>query len=175
MELYEGILTRRSVRTYEARPISPALLEKIARAGMCSPSARNNRPWEFIAVTDRTVLSRLAKIRPFWSMLDHAGAAIVVVNDNRTYTSPTKAFSVQDCAAATENILLAAHGEGLGAVWLGLYPLEEEQEQIRKLLGIPAELIPFSIVSLGYPAGKTKSKDCFEKGKLHWNSYRGEL
>lgn len=175
MEVYEAILTRRSVRTYDTRPVSPEIIKKIAGAGMCSPSARNNRPWEFIAITDRSILSRLSKVRPFWAMLNGAGAAIVVVNDNRTYTSPTTAFSVQDCAAATENILLAAHGEGLGAVWLGLYPLKEEQDMVRDILEIPANIIPFSIISLGYPAVRVKGKDCFEEEKLHWNSYRGLL
>lgn len=171
METYSAILTRRSVRKYTSEPVPPALLKRIITAAMYSPSARNNRPWEFIAVTERPLLRSLSDVRPYWSMLAGAGAAVVVLNNSASYSSPTVAFSVQDCAAATENLLLAAHDAGLGAVWLGLYPLVAEQEAVRRLLGIPAAVAPFAVVSLGYPASVPRQADRFEEEKLHWNQY----
>lgn len=171
MEVLHAILTRRSIRAYDGTPIPRDTLEKIVTAGMYSPSARNNRPWEFIVITDRALLQALSSIRPYWKMLSIASAAIAVLMDDTRYTSPTVAFSVQDCAAATENVLLAAHALGLGAVWLGLHPMEAEQTAVRNLLGIPEHIDPFSLISLGYPAAEAKQPNRFEPHKLHWNQY----
>lgn len=171
MDAYEAAVTRRSVRTYTDAPIPPRLLERLVRAAMYAPSARNGRPWEFVVVTGRTMLDRLSEVRPYWTVLERAAAAVVVILNEEGYPSPTREFSVQDCAAATENLLLAAHGEGLGAVWLGLHPLRQEQRAVQELLGIPRTRKPFSVVSLGYPALPLPRVERFEAEKLHWETY----
>ena len=171
MDTYDAILSRRSVRTYSQKPVEPELLVQIVRAAMYAPSARNNRPWEFIIVTDRELLDALSSIRPYWGMLKSAPAAIIVLRNVIRYTSPTVAFSVQDCAAATENLLLAAQNTGLGCVWLGLHPLEEAQSKVREILENPDEISPFAVVSVGYPTMPSIPQDRFEPLKLHWQRY----
>lgn len=172
MDFWEAIRGRRSIRQYRSEPIAPELLEKIVSAGLYAPSARNNQPWEFLVVTERQTLTELSAVRPYWHMLASAAACIVVLNTSaRSYSSPCTAFSVQDCAAATENILLTAHSVGVGGVWLGLYPLEEERQTVRKLLQIPQPVEPFSIVSLGYPAYKPAQEKKKPTEKIHWERY----
>lgn len=171
MEALEAIYTRRSVRRYTGEAIDRELLEKVVRAGLYAPSARNNQPWEFLIVTDREKLAALSRIRPYWSMLSGAAACVIVLNCRAGYTSPTIAFSEQDCSAAAENILLAAHGAGLGGVWLGLHPLEEEQQKVRQMFAIAEDIDPFAVLSLGRPAAAVTAEKKIGEGKLHWETY----
>ena len=172
MDFWEAVQGRRSIRQYRSEPITSEFLEKIVSAGLYAPSARNNQPWEFLIVTERQKLAELSTVRPYWHMLASAEACVVVLNTSaRSYSSPCTAFSVQDCAAATENILLAAHSLGVGGVWLGLYPLEKERQAVRNLLQIPQPIEPFSIVSLGYPARNPAQEKKIPTGKIHWEHY----
>ena len=120
MEAYEAILTRRSVRAYTDQPVSEELIHKLLVAAMSAPSAGNGQPWHFGVITERTVLNSLAELLPFGKMLQQAPLAIVVCGE--TKGQPFDGYWVQDCSAATENLLLAAHTLGLGGVWLGVYP-----------------------------------------------------
>ena len=171
MDTYAALLTRRSVRTYAHKPVEAETLIQVVGAAMHAPSARDNRPWEFIVITDRQLLDTLSLVRPYWIMLKNAPAAIVVLRNVVHYTSPTVAFSVQDCAAATENLLLAARDAGLGGVWLGLHPLEAEQTKVREILNIPDNISPFAVVALGYPAVQYVQQNRFDPSKLHWQHY----
>jgi nitroreductase len=124
--------------------------------GMAAPSASNKQPWHFVLIRDRNVLDEIPKFHRYAQMLHQADFAIVVCGD---LSLQEEGFLVQDCSAATQNILLAAHSLGLGAVWLGVYPSGYRMGDVRALLGLPENVIPVSIVSAGYPA-ETKEPAC---------------
>lgn len=166
MDAFEAILTRRSIRKYESLPIEPAKVDMMLRSAMAAPSAGNQQPWRFIVVRDTEVLAQLAETSPYAKMLPGAAAAIVVCADTGDLRHAGN--WQQDCAAATENILLAAHGLGLGAVWLGFTPIEERMSAAAKVLGITDEhVVVFSIVSLGYPAETRERSERYREDFVH--------
>ncbi|MDD3625989.1 MAG: nitroreductase family protein [bacterium] len=161
-------LKRRSVREYKSEDIEKEVLENIIRVGMNAPSAGNQQPWEFIIITKREILNEIPEIHPYSQMLKQAPAAILVCgNPECKYPD----YWVQDCAAATENILLAIHAEGLGGVWLGVYPLEERVKGLQKLLNIPENIVPFSLLSVGVPKQESEFIDRFEKKRIHYERW----
>jgi len=139
------------------------------RAAMNAPSAGNEQPWEFVVITDRDKLSKVPEFHPYSKMLLGATTAILVVADPAKvkYEEELRQLWIQDCSAATQNILLAAHSLGLGAVWLAVYPDPPRLKGMRELFGIPNELVPFSIVSLGYPVELKQVTDRFDKTRIH--------
>lgn len=159
--ILQNIMTRTSVRAYQSDPVSEETLQTIVRAGMAAPTARNLQPWKFIAITQPEKLAKLADKLPNARMLKNAPAAIVVCGDLKKafQTKPEVEFWVQDCSAATENILLAAHGLGLGAVWTGVYPNLDKVAAVRDELGLDASLVPLCVVVLGSPAESPEIKD----------------
>lgn len=165
------IHSRKSVRKYLDKPVSKEQLETLLRAGMAAPTAMNRQPWEFVVVTERAVLDTLALSRGprGKSPLSGASAAIVVCGD----TSRTiGAAWIQDCSAASENILLAAEAIGLGAVWTGVYiDRPEPVDNVRRVLGLPPQIVPLNIIVIGYPTGEEKPKDKWNPGKIHWNGW----
>jgi nitroreductase len=150
MEAYEAILTRRSIRTYIDQPVSEELIHELLVAAMSAPSAGNGQPWQFIVITERGILDALAELLPFGKMLKQAPLAIAVCSDAKGSTR--EGYWVQDCSAATENLLLAAHALGLGGVWLGVYPREDRVAGVRTILGMPDAVTPLCVLSIGYPA-----------------------
>lgn len=168
MELYEGLISRRSIRNYTGGKISDDSIEAIIKAGMYAPSARNCRPWHFIVIDDREILKKIMSVHPYSSMLSQASHAIVVCGDKKAENGP--GYYRLDCSAATQNILLAAHSMNLGAVWLGVEPREERINAISNILGLPSSVIPLSIVSIGIPSKKHPNlPDRFEKNKIRRN------
>jgi nitroreductase len=165
MDAMEAILTRRSVRSYTSAPIPETLLTQLLRAAMNAPSAGNEQPWHFVVIRDRAVLEAITGFHPYATMLRGAAATILVCGDLQL--EKFKGFWVQDCSAATENILIAARALGLGAVWLGLHPLEERVTQMRMLLGIPDHVVPLSLVSLGYPKDEPRPADRYQASRVH--------
>ena len=164
------IFKRRSIRRYTNQEISEAMTEKIIRAGMAAPSAHNEQPWQFIVLKDKSLLSDITKFHPYSKMLTEANCAIVVCSD--LSNEKIKKFWVQDCSAATQNMLLMATELGLGSVWLGVYPNDDIVTQMKELLNLPEHIIPFSIVSLGYPAETKEPIDRFDKTKVHMNKWQ---
>ena len=163
----ETILTRCSVRHFTGKSVSEDNLEKILRAGMSAPSAVNTQPWAFIVVTKRNLLDLLCDSLPYAKMLDKAGAAVVVCgvpDKDKDYASK---FWTMDCCAATENILLAVHSLGLGAVWTAVYPDEKKINAVREILKIPREIVPLNVIPVGVPVGDEKVKDKFKKENIH--------
>lgn len=161
------ILTRHSVRHFTGEPVSKDDLEKILKAGMSAPSAVNVQPWAFIVVTERKLLDSLWESLPYAKMLDKAGAAIVVCGvPSKDKRSPSN-FWIMDCSAASENILLAAHCLGLGAVWTAVFPDEEKISAVREILKIPEEIIPLNVIPIGVPVGDEEPKDKFKKENIH--------
>lgn len=161
----DAIFRRRSIRAYTARPIDDDALERLLRAAMAAPSAGNEQPWHFVVVTDRPTLDDLSRVSPYAGMLAGAAAAIVVCADPRAVKH--EGFWPQDCAAATENILLEATELGLGSVWVGIHPRAEREEAVRRVLWVPASIVPFSIVALGYPAEERQPVDRYDPARVH--------
>ncbi|MBC2722400.1 MAG: nitroreductase family protein [Desulfosporosinus sp.] len=165
----QTIMTRRSVRKYFDQPIGEDQVQWMLRAAMNAPSAGNEQPWEFVVITDKDNLSKVPEFHPYSKMLLGATVAILVVADPTKvkYEEELQQLWIQDCSAATQNILLAAHSLGLGAVWLAVYPDPPRLNGMRKLFGIPEELVPFSIVSLGYPVELKQATDRFDNTRIH--------
>jgi nitroreductase len=157
------IFARRSVRQFTGEPVGPADVRALLEAGMAAPSARNLRPWHFVAVTERRRLDELAAIHPYGKMLGQAGAAIIVGGDRDE--SPD--YWLHDTAAATENILIAAPMLGLGAVWLGMWPRAEREEPVRRLLGIPERIAMASLIAVGAPAERPEPRTQFDPQRVH--------
>jgi len=168
----ETIATRASVRSYTSQAVEPEKIEKLLRAGMAAPSAVNKQPWHFVAVTDRAILDALAQANPHAKMLESAPLAIVVCgNMDKTLEGSAADFWIQDCSAATENILLAAHAMGLGAVWTGLYPGIERCFAVSEVIGTPEYIVPLSMIVIGYPDGETQPKDKWNPENVSYNHY----
>jgi nitroreductase len=172
-DIIDSILARKSVRQFTKQPVSEEQLETLVRAGMAAPSAVNRQPWMFFAVNDRSLLDDLGNRLPYAKMLLQAHAAIVVCgNLEKALNEWQQEFWVQDCCAATQNILLAAEAIGLGSVWTAVYPAEDRVEIVRKALEMPSHLIPLNVLPLGYPEGIQKVKDKWKPENLVWNRWR---
>jgi nitroreductase len=160
-----GILGRRSVRRFERRPVEDALIGSLLEAAMAAPSAGDQRPWHFVVVTSADTLAALSRSHPYARPLAGAPLAVVVCGDETVAKWPR--FWPQDCAAATENLLLAAHELGLGAVWIGVYPLEERVAAVRVELGVPEGVVPFAMVALGHPATQKMPAERYDAARIH--------
>ena len=169
MELWDAILTRRSIRRYTNQSIPDDLIEKLLIAGMHAPSARNKQPWHFIVVRKRELLDKISVIHPYAYMLKEAPLGIIICGDKKLEI--TEEYIVQDCSAATQNILLAAHSFGLGAVWLGIYPREPRIKALRELFSLPENIIPISMVSVGSPAEKKNYENRFKPDRVHFDAW----
>ncbi len=167
MEAIEAILTRRSIRRYTSKKVSAKVVEELLKAGMSAPSANNSQPWHFVVIDERQILDRVPEFHAYSSMLYFAPLAIAVCGDSKV--SPS--YWVQDCSAATQNILLAAHASGLGAVWLGIYPINERVRELQKLLNLPEQIVPLSLISLGYPAANKPPENRFNADRVHPNRW----
>lgn len=160
------IFSRRSIRQYTAEPVSETDLQSLLEAGMAAPSASNRKPWHFVVVTDREVLTALAAAHPFGKMLAQAAVAIAVCGD-----PALSDWWTQDCAAATENILIAAAGLGLGGVWLGCHGRPEREQAIREVLGIPTEIGILSLLAIGHPAEQKQARTQYDPDRVHANRW----
>lgn len=160
-----AIFNRRSIRKYTKQEISEEIIEKILRAAMAAPSAGNEQPWHFVVIKDKDILYSIPKFHPYSHMLREADCAIVVCCDLVLETN--KGFWVQDCSAATENILIEATELGIGSVWLGVYPDKDRVKPVQALLGLPETVIPLCIVALGYPTDSKAPVDRFNAARVH--------
>jgi nitroreductase len=170
MDAMQALYSRRSIRKYTSESISEQAIKELLEAAMSAPSAGNQQPWHFVVIHDRKLLDQIPSLHPHSLMCREAQTAILVCGD------PTLekhvGYWVQDCAAATENLLVAVHARGLGGVWVGVYPREERVIGFRKLLHIPEHVIPFALVPLGYPAEeKPPRPDRYSEARIHKNSW----
>lgn len=171
----ENIMTRTSIRAFTGQSVSSDTVEMLLRAGMAAPTAVNLQPWHFVAITDRAKLDEMRQANPHAKMLEQAPLAIVVCGDmNKAMEGPGRDFWIQDCSAATENILLAAHALGLGAVWTGGHPIEERVNTLREILQLPENLIPLCAIVIGYPAENPEPKDKWKTENVSYNTYGGK-
>jgi nitroreductase len=169
MDAMETLLTRRSIRRYTSQAVPDDVLHAILEAAMSAPSASNEQAWQFIVVNDHQVMQDVHKLHPYSDALNEATVAILVCGDLDRQLS--KGFWVQDCSAATENLLLAAHAKGLGAVWMGVYPDEARSDKLRHLLHAPDTIVPFALVALGYPAEHIPPAQRFDSQRVHINHW----
>jgi len=170
MELFEALLTRRSIRKYKYDIISQDYITELIKAGMYAPSAMNYQSWQFIVVDDREALKRInTETTAHADMLMDASAAILVCGDLTLDKNIN--YNLMNCSAATENILLAARGLGLGSCWVGAWPVIETVEGLRKILGFPENIIPFSIIAIGHPDETVNADDRFKPERIHKNKW----
>ncbi len=164
METFKALLTRRSIRSYSDQVVPDELVQKILKAAMYAPSASNGQPWHFVVIRDRKILNAIPQVHPHADMVPNAQVAILVCG---VVNPAIPAYWLVDCAAATENLLLAAHASGLGAVWLGVAPRKERMEGIRQLIPMPQGIEPFCLVPLGFPAEKVEQPERFLPERIH--------
>jgi nitroreductase len=161
-ELINTILSRRSIRKYTKEPITEEEIKNLIESAMAAPSASNLKPWHFIVVTERETLNKLAEAHQHAKMLNEATLCISVCGD-----PDASRFWVQDCSAATENILLAVTALGLGAVWCGVHPRPERVSEISKILGIKAPIVPLNLIAIGHPAEEKEPRTQYDESRIH--------
>jgi len=170
-----NILARTSVRSYLNKPVEQEKIEKLLRAGMAAPTAVNKQPWHFVVVTERKVLDALGDANPYAGFVKQAPLAIVVCGDmNKALPGSSREFWIQDCSAATENILLAATGLGLGATWTGTYPSEERCKAVASVLNLPETMIPLNTLVIGYPDRQVQPKNKWNESNISYNTFGGK-
>lgn len=169
MDLFTAIFTRRSVRSYTDAPVSEEDIRALLEAAMAAPSAGNSQPWQFVVIDDKAVLAQIPAINPYAAMAKSAPLGILVCGDTNVEKYP--GFWPQDCSAAIQNMLLAAVGRGLGAVWTGIHPLEDRCESFARLLNLPSGIVPLGLIVIGHPKEEQKSKSRFNADKIHRNRW----
>lgn len=171
----ENIMTRTSVRAYTDRAVSPGQIDTLLRAAMAAPTAGNMQPWRFVVVDDRGILDSIGENFGSMGMARQAPLAVVMCGDvTATFSGEGREYWVQDVSAASENLLLAAHAMGLGAVWCGIYPISERVAQFSEMLGLPSNIIPLACICIGYPAGPSAPKDKWQPDHIHRNHWSAE-
>ena len=167
MELKEALLKRRSVRKFTEEAVSEEMIQELLHAAMSGPSACNKKPWEFYVVTNTEKLEALKGASKFTKM-NAKLAMIVCGNLSKALPLHFANYWIQDCSAATENILLRVTDLGLGAVWIGGHPQNSVEENIRKILQLPKSIVPLNIIFIGYPNEEKKPQDQYDEKKVHY-------
>lgn len=165
MDLFEAIETRRSIRKYTQEAVSGEDALALLKAAMQAPSARNQQPWQFVTIRDAAMREIISKASPYTGMARESPLVIIVCGDLSLASAPD--FWPQDCAAAVENLLLAARGKNLGAVWCGIYPAQERVDYLKKALSLPENIIPFALVCVGHTDLKFHNIDRFKPERVH--------
>jgi nitroreductase len=169
METLKAIFKRRSIRKFTGKQITAAQIKTLLEAAMMSPTAVNAQEWEFLVITDKKQMLKITTIHPYAQMLKQASAAIIICGNLKKEYFP--GYWIGDCAAAAQNILLAATDLGLGSVWLGVQPDKARVKNIQKLFKLPAHIMPFNVIALGYPAEKKKAENRYDAKKVHYEKW----
>lgn len=167
MELKDVLLKRRSVRKFTDEPVSKEDIDELLHAAMSGPSACNKKPWEFYVITNKEKLEELKSASRFTKM---GGKIAIVVCGNLSKALPLKfaEYWIQDCSAATENILLRVTDLGLGAVWCGIHPQQGAEEKVRECLSLSKKQIPLNIIFIGHPAEEPEARDQYDAERVHF-------
>ncbi len=167
-----NIMTRVSVRQFTGEKITQAQVDTLLRAAMAAPSAINKQPWAFFVVTDQALIDRLGEALPYSRCQNGAACAIIPCGDlSKAIEGAGRDFWINDVSAATENLLLAAHAMGLGAVWTGLHPDMERVKMVQEMLGMPEHIIPLCVVPVGVPAEQPAVKEKYNEANIHYNQW----
>ena len=168
----ENIMTRVSVREFTGEFISQEQIDTLLRATMAAPSALNHQPWAFIVVTDRAVLDQIGEQLPYSRCANKPACAIIPCGDlTKAIEGEGQNFWINDVSAATENLLLAAHAMGLGAVWTGIHPGQERINILKEILALPEHIIPLCVVPIGVPAEQPEVKNKYKEENIHYNKW----
>ncbi len=167
------IFSRRSIRRFTPEVVRDEQIQLLLEAAMAALSALNLKPWHFVVVNDPEKLSKLRSALPF-GKIDAPLAISVCGNLALLKRAVIERYWVQDCSAATENLLLAANALGLGAVWCGVHPIKMIESAVRSALNLPSQVIPLNVIFIGHPAEEKPARTQFEKEKVSFNSY-GEV
>lgn len=165
----KAILERRSIRQYIDKSVDNNVITELLKAAMSAPSAGNQQPWQFLVINDKNTLNKIPEVHPHSAMIRQVSTAILVCGDLDLEVH--KGYWVQDCAAATENLLIAIQAMGLGSVWLGVYPREDRVKGMQALLDLPDNVIPFSLLPVGYPAEYLPPSGRFDESKIRYNHW----
>ena len=166
------IFSRRSIRKYKNQEVSDEQLELLLRAGMSAPSAMNSQNWEFIVIKNRDHLTELSELNPYHQMLKEAALAIVVCGDLNKILG--EEYWQQNCSAAAQNILTMANSLGLGAVWLGVAPYEDKMQRLIDNLGLPENIKPLNVISIGVPDEFKRPNNNFDEKKIHYEKFSSD-
>ncbi len=169
-DIIDIILSRRSIRQFTDEPVDQETLILLLKAAMSAPTACNSQPWEFIVVTEQATLDCI-RGKLLFARYNAPAAIVVCGNLSIANNSAARDHWIQDCSAATENILIAAAGMGLGAVWIGVYPYPSKIKPLAEALGIPENVIPLSMIYVGHPAEKREPRTQFDEHKVYWQYY----
>lgn len=172
MELFEAIHTRRSIRKYQDKIIPETTIERILSAAMMAPSAGDARPWQFIIVTTPEQKKRIKAVHPYVGMITSAPLGILICGD--LTREKHAGFWPLDCSAAMQNLLLAVHGSGLGAVWTGIYPVEDRVERFKDIFALPNHIVPFGLAVMGSPAQQLSSEERFSMEFIHYDRWQSK-
>jgi nitroreductase len=168
----ETIYKRTSIRSYSSEKVEKDAILTLLRAGMSAPSAVNKQPWAFMVIDNRDLMEKIGDEFKNAGMIKKASCAIIVCGDLKlALEGVAQEFWVQDCSAATQNILLAAHSMGLGAVWCGVYPNPERVEALKALLSLPEHIVPLNIIPIGVREKEQEPKDKWKEDRIHWNKW----
>ena len=169
-EILDSIMRRRSIRRYTEEPVTREQITTLLKAAMAAPSAMNRKPWEFIVITDPDRLQALRR-RLVAGRFNAPAAIVVCGNLKRAAPAMAKDFWVLDCSAATQNILLAAAGLGLGTVWIGVYPVRLIMTLVSRVLDLPKHVSPLAVIWVGHPAQDKPPRTQYDEDNVHWESY----
>lgn len=169
MEIQEALLNRRSIRNYKGQKISKADIDQILKAAMYAPSAMNLQPWQFIVIDDKEILTNTIKSIHYAEMLNQSAAAILVCGD--ADIEKNESWILQNCSASIQNILLAAHGLGIGSCWIAIHGMDDVYKKIKTQFNLPENIVPVSLISLGYPDEEVKAEERFKEDKIHLNKW----
>ena len=169
MELFEAIKNRRSIRKYSGESVKKEDVKVILESAMTAPSAMNLQAWHFLVADQRDVIDSIITAVSHAEMLRGADTAILVCADESV--EKNLIYNIQNTAAAIENLLLAAHGLGLGACWIAVYPLEDAVKKTRELFKLPAHILPVAVISLGRPGEELGGEYRYSEDKVHYNKW----
>lgn len=164
--MIESIYNRRSIRKFKPDKISSDQVKTLLTAAMMAPSAVNRQLWHFIVCDEREIIDKVNACHPHSQMLKQAPLCIVVCaqNDDLTYYQ-------QDCAAATQNLLLAADDMGLGTCWMGVAPRTDRMKAVTEVFNLPEDVVPFNIIAVGVPNEAKPRPDRYDENKVHYNKW----
>lgn len=177
MDLFETIKNRRSVRAFTQEDVSEEEVEKLIDAARWAPSAGNIQPWEFIIVR-KPETKRVLSIAALHQTFIEEAPVVIVVCANQTRSGRgygargINLYCLQDTAAATQNMLLAAHALKLATCWVGAF----KEEEARKALNLPDPVRPVAIIPVGHSTRKPMARSRIPLSKIvHYETYRGEI
>jgi len=173
VDCLQTIFERRAVREYTGQPVDRKTLLTLVRAGMAAPTSKDQRHLRFIIVDDQDLIDQMVEGLPYSKMLASARHAIIVASDlSSAYAVKETDYWAQNCAAAAQNILLAAKANGLGSCWTSMHPREERIVFLRKLFKFPENIRPLCVIAVGFSAANPAPRDKFDESAVFWNQWK---